>query len=983
MIEGEKRKLSLFFFGRLKEVEVKSSEYSNFKLINERYISEIKSDVYHFIHNVTKTPIIYISNDDNDKFMSISFNTPPEDDSGKSHILEHLVLKKSKKYRTENLIAKVSEEALVNYAQAFTINDKTVFPFSTSNEKEFINVMDFYLDSVFNPAFYDEPELFRKEVWRYIYNVDEDELKLNGVVLNEMLGYFANPEQLLYILSANSLFPDTNLKYNFAGLPREIIKLSNQDIINYHKKHFHPSNSCIVIYGNGEISEHLKFIDENYLSKYEYLEPVKTILQNCRFTEPCIGRYKYNIDEYDERENKSFYNINFLLKNSDPIDIAGFKILKTILCDLPGSLVKKHFEEKYPECSISAELDYFSVQPFFCVSVSGLNEGMHSEIYNLLITILEEAVRNGINTELINSAVHMFEFKQRENHHNFFSKGTIYTLNITNRIFSGKSPMDILQYEGIIDTVKERMMSGFFEDLIKMHLLDNPHAGVTSTEPDYDVDQKQNTEMKVYLEQTKNSFDKSKLLQFSSEYLSESDKKAETLSKLYKIDIDDVKYEEEIVFSESCINSINIKVSEHFTNKIVYADFSFDISDFSTDEMQRAVVLTEILGKSFNDNDPNCNLIYKLKNSTGYFECLVEPYENVKNNTVKVFFNVKTKFLYAETSQAIKAIADVLSEFEISNTEMLKTSINKTEMQLNRIFLSNTYSTALTRAGSYINKFFHKRDIVANISLYRKLEQFSTEISDSKFVNIFKTVMKKILCRNRLTTIVTTDSGTGKIVAEDIAKTFSVFPVDDITSVKNDEFGRFHNEAFIVPSHVQDLSYCVALNLKDEETPGSIMLFNKIIRKLMFDYSRSEGGGYGAFSTINMNGDFFITSYRDPDFMRTIEKIEDLKKVFFSLGHNDDSLKSQKLNVLGKLNAPLSPDHFHNRNVRRVYGGYTYQYLTEITDSIKHADIDSISRIVEKFDSLSEKGMYCVFGDEKAFSGKTFMFQSIERLINR
>ena len=915
--------------------------------------------------------------------MSISFSTPPEDDSGKSHILEHMVLRKSGKYQSENLISRISEEALVNYAQAFTVYDKAVFPFSSSNDKEFINVMDVYLDSVFNPAFYNEPDLFSKEVWRYIYDTENDELKVNGVVLNEMLGYKTNPEQNLSILATSSLFPDNNLRYNFAGIPEEIIKLSNQDIIDFHTKHFHPSNCCIVIYGNGKIEKHLEFISNNYLSKYSYKKPIYLKEQLPRFDKPYFEKSSYNIDEFDDREKRSYYSVNFLIKKSDYITLTGFNILKILLNDLPGSPLKKIFREHFPDSDIKAEIDIYSIQGYINFSIFGLDEDQHSKVYNAIISIMSDVTKNGFDTELIKSAIHMYEFQLRENQHNFFPKGTIYTLKIVNQVFSNKSPFEVLQYEKALIAIKNSISSHYFENLIKQNLLEKPHASVVSSEPEYGLTQKENTTLKVYLEQIKNSFDKSKLIKLSADNTSFNVNSAEPIAKLYDITIDDIVYSNNWNSNKREVDNINFYISEHATNKIVYIDFSFDISDFSEEEIQRAVLLAEYVGNPESGVEVNEDIVNSLKKCTGSFECVVDAFQDIENKEVKIIFNVRTKFLLGDTDNALKAIYRVFKEYRIINPNKLLDPIHDIEMQLMRNFLSNTHFSAMIRAGSYISQYYNQRETVSNISLYKKMENFSREIYDGLNLGKYSDLTEKIFSKNRLTTIITTDYGTCDILIDKIVKILNKLSDDkknrDNLFLKNE----FKNEAFIIPSHVQNFAYSLPLGLKDIEGTGALLIFNKIIRTIMFDYSRREGGGYGAFSTINEFGDFFIISYRDPDFNRTLNKISELKKVYLQCGYNNDFLQLQKLNILGRLNQSLSSELFHRRNTMRVHGGYSSEHHSELIKSVKMADIAAVSRIMDKFDSHFEKGFICVFGDEKAFLGKANMFQSVERLIKR
>ena len=79
-----------------------------------------------------------------------------------------------------------------------TFSDKTMYPIASTNEKDFLNLMDVYLDAAFYPNIYKYPEILMQEGWHYELEKEEDEVTYKGVVYNEMKGAFSSPEAILF-----------------------------------------------------------------------------------------------------------------------------------------------------------------------------------------------------------------------------------------------------------------------------------------------------------------------------------------------------------------------------------------------------------------------------------------------------------------------------------------------------------------------------------------------------------------------------------------------------------------------------------------------------------------------------------------------------------------------------------------------------------------------------------------------------------------
>ena len=132
----------------------------NYKFIEKRYIDDITSEVSIYEHIKTKAKICTILNDDDNKVFSIAFRTPPINDCGLTHILEHSVLCGSNKYPVKDPFVELIKGSLNTFINAFTFPDKTMYPIASKNLKDFNNLIDVYMDAVFYPNIYKYKEIF-------------------------------------------------------------------------------------------------------------------------------------------------------------------------------------------------------------------------------------------------------------------------------------------------------------------------------------------------------------------------------------------------------------------------------------------------------------------------------------------------------------------------------------------------------------------------------------------------------------------------------------------------------------------------------------------------------------------------------------------------------------------------------------------------------------------------------------------------------
>ena len=239
-----------------------------FEILEHNFVEELQADAYLLTHLKSGARLFYLAAADDNKVFSISFRTPPADDTGVAHILEHSSLCGSRKYHLKEPFVDLVKGSLNTFLNAMTYPDKTMYPVASRNAKDFRNLMDVYLDAVFYPLIYENKYTLRQEGWHYNLDSVDGELSYNGVVYNEMKGVYSAPDAYLEHEAMKALFPDNAYRFESGGYPEAIPELTEEKFLEFHKKYYSPENSFIYLYGDMDIDSTLAYLDAEYLSAF-------------------------------------------------------------------------------------------------------------------------------------------------------------------------------------------------------------------------------------------------------------------------------------------------------------------------------------------------------------------------------------------------------------------------------------------------------------------------------------------------------------------------------------------------------------------------------------------------------------------------------------------------------------------------------------------------------------------------------------------
>ncbi len=459
------------------------TQVNGFVLREERTIKEYNTRARLWQHHKTAALLLSLENDDENKVFGISFRTPPPDSSGVPHILEHSVLCGSQKYPVKEPFVELLKGSLNTFLNAMTYPDKTLYPVASTNLKDFYNLIDVYLDAVFHPLI--TPYTLYQEGWHYELDDAQAEMTFKGVVFNEMKGAYSSPDSLLAEESQHALFPDTIYRYDSGGEPEAILSLTYEKFRAFFETYYHPSNALIYFYGDDDPNQRLALIDR-VLADFEHREVPVDIPLQARFDAPTYKEIFY--DSGDDPNAKSQVSLNWMLFESGDVEqTLALHILDHALIGTPASPLRKALiDSGLGEDLTGSGFQSGYRQTIFSVGLKGIAAENAAAVQTLILDTLAQIAEQGFDPETLRASLNTFEFSLRENNTGSYPRGLVMMLNAVEGWVYGQDPVQPLEFERPLNSIKQRFEWGqhFFEQLIRTHLLENPHRVTLLLQPD-------------------------------------------------------------------------------------------------------------------------------------------------------------------------------------------------------------------------------------------------------------------------------------------------------------------------------------------------------------------------------------------------------------------------------------------------------------------------------------------------------------------
>ncbi len=896
---------------------VQGKIYENFELLWIKDFKEIGNTGYFFRHKKNNAELLYLKNDDINKVFTVGFKTLPEDSCGTPHILEHSVLNGSRKYPVKEPFMELVKGSLKTFVNAFTASDKTMYPVASTNQKDFMNLMDVYLDAVYFPKIYDTEEIFLQEGWHHEIFNKEDAVIYNGVVYNEMKGAFSSPESMIFRKIQNIQNPDNCYQYESGGDPAVIPELSYEKFLNFHRRYYHPSNSYICLYGNLDLEVALKKIDNEYLTNFEALDIDTHIAPQEAFQAEKEETSYYPVAEDDALEDKAFVSVNYTIGNvKDATTNMAFSMLSQLLLDFEGAPLKEALLKAGLGQDIFGVYNDSILQPVFSIVVKNTNEHQKAEIKQIIDETLKDLICKGIDKKLIEAVINSNEFSLREADTRNFPKGLFYQMMAFKGWMHCDSPELYLQFEERLETIKKALTEPYFETLVEKFILNNNHKSTILLLPKKGM----NEEAKINLDKKLSDFkanlsdeDLTKLIEKNNVLRNrqQTPDAPEELAKVPHIELEDINPKPQAVdYTITDKEDYQLLELDDQTNKIAYLRFDFNAQVLDREDWKWLGLLNSMLTRIDTKNYNYMDLSKEIHIDLGEFstECDFTPSLKGRNDyAISAKINIKS--LMNKIDVIPSMLEEVLLNSKFDNKERILQIIRENKSRLEMMIMQAGHVVAITQARAQLRPEYDFYNQTSNLAYYKfvaELEKdFESKYQDiqAKLTDVYNKIYRKGQLKiaisgehqDNIAVMKQVDKFVGKLAQQDLAPQI-LEPAKDIKHI-----------GLGAPINVQYVGLICDYEAVGMEYKGQVNVLNNLIPSgYLYNNIRVQGGAYGAIFNIGDGGHFSLVSYRDPNLERTYDVYKGIPEFLDTLEVSKSELTKQIIGSIASMDVPLT-----------------------------------------------------------------------------
>ena len=897
---------------------------------------------------------IHLESDSNEKVFMVAFRTIPEDSTGVAHILEHTALCGSKKYPVRDPFFMMIRRSLNTFMNAFTSSDWTAYPFATLNKKDFNNLLGVYLDSAFFPNL-DNLD-FAQEGHRLEFqekNNPESEIEIKGVVYNEMKGAMSSITSQLWHGMSKHLYSSSTYKHNSGGDPENIIDLSHEDLVNFHQKHYHPSNATFFTFGNVDPLEIQSFIKENVLDNFSPSDEVVAVKNEDRLDSPKVVSDFYNPQPGDE--NNHHIVLSWLLNEShNPVQLLETYLMSNILLDNSASPLRKVLENtklgKSPSPLTGLEADQKEL--VFAAGLEGIDSNKSKEVEILIMDCLTKLVEDGVPKDLIDSSLHQLEIRQREITGSGMPFGLQIMLTCLPACIHNDNPLNVLDLDSAFNTIKNNLKSdNYIENLIDKNLIKNNHRLTYSLIPDTELNKKNEEKIqnKVF-EITKNfsSDDKEKLIKLANdlEKRQNSIDDPEVLPKVTKEDIPKTRnYASPLTFTKNESTNYFYKTG---TNGIVYHSMIFPCEALDENELKVASLFSNTLTDIGLGRDGYEDIQKYQSSITGGISASFITLPDKKDDTFKLALKVSSKSLEGNESFMQDLILRTVKESIFDETNRIQELLEFISSDNEKSVIQNGHILSMSNAASQISDIASTNDLTSGLRFVHNTNHLSKLVNEqnelAKYIELLRSINSKIS---------NTPSHLFTASALDKANLNLNFTIKENTNLyKNQNLIALQSTpiGWITGSQV---CFCAeafpTVDFLHEDAPALTVLGTVLRNGYLHSAIREKGGAYGAGATQDSNNKVFkFFSYRDPKCTDTFNEFKKSRE-WSVKSITEEQLEEGILGVISSIDKPLSPFGEAMSDFMSSLDQKTQDERLSFRSKVKECSLANLAMVSEKY----------------------------------
>lgn len=964
-------------------------------------LPEIKAVLYRMHYGKNGAKLLWLSRREENKTFAIAFKTLPSDDTGVFHILEHSLLCGSEKYPVSKPFVEMIKGSLQTFMNAFTFPDKTMYPVCSRNEKDFLNLMDVYLDAVFHPLCMTKKDTFLQEGWHYELEDPEGELSCNGVVYNEMKGMYASPDTLIDSKLNRMLFPDNCYQYQSGGDPEHITELTYEEYTASYRRFYHPSNSYIILDGEmdiGPVLAKLGNVLEEYDRQEEELEipfqkPVRQTEERCA----------YEIGENEDPGERMILAKGWVYGRFDePEKNVACGVLADILCSTNESPLRKAVLDRGLAQNVElARMDGIQ-QPYLVLVVRNACEEKKEEVWETVSSTLEELAKKGLDHRRIAAVLSRMEFNTREKESGMYPEGIVNAMHILDSCLYGGDPAQNLCCGHIFQSLRGKMEEGYFERLLREVMLENPHCAQLALYPSRTLGEERRKKERIRLEEIKELWLPVKREKVISELKRlreiqgrpDTAKQLETLPRLLLSDIPEGM--EEIPQEVREMDGRRVLIHRLETEGIVHVSYYFSLTGLSLEELSMVSFLRMFLGQTQTEHYSALDLQAELDEKLGRFQSYVDVFarrDQTENCTP--YLVVQVSALKERLEDVIRLTEEVLNGSRFDDLSYIRTRLRQLRLSMEQHILmnGNAYAARLATAGFSAKGTV--QEAFQGIRMLRFVQRMDDEFEKegAGFVHKLGQLCDRIFVRKRAAVSVTgemEETWMTQLVrllpdetdSSDAASEYISRSCGNVCCIEEGETCTAARKKGIrIPAEIGFAGKGANLNICGARYHGAMKVAARILSYgYLWETIRVKGGAYGTGLTVSGNGDVVFTTFRDPNAADSLISFDKAGAALRGICEGKEPLDRYIVSTIASTEPLLSVRLKGIRAAEDYLSGVTREMLLRERRQILHTSEEDLMEVADVLDKLCEKAGVCIIGGRTSLEAAGTVLTQIEDL---
>ncbi len=943
------------------------STLHGFEITSVRTVDEINARSVEMRHIRTGAKLLWLDSGAENKLFSIAFKTLPADNTGVFHILEHSVLCGSENFPVKEPFVELLKSSLNTFLNAMTFPDKTVYPVSSRNNADFINLSRVYLDAVFKPAILTQPNIFYQEGWHYEPNGKDGEIICNGVVFNEMKGAYSSVDRVAHQALSKQLYPDSCYGFSSGGEPEHIPELTYEQFLSSYRQYYHPSNSYIYLDGNVPLDEILTIINDEYLSGFKSsAQPVEPASQAPVASAQRVCEYEIGSDETPDGKALRISG-SILCDWSDREKQLAAYILGQYLTGSNDAPLKKAILDAGLAQDVTMSIDDGIAQPGYYLLIRNTSYENEAQLHSVITTTAQRLIDSGLDRESLVAAINHLEFNLREGEE---PMGLERAINALSSWLYGGDPLLYLTNDEVFTTLRKKLDSSYYADLLKELLIDNTHTATVWCLPSCTLGQRRTEAEKQRIAQecarwSDKDLERILLLNESLSEWQQTPDTAENLAKLPSLALSEINPAPEKLITESApVNGVTVLRHPSTARGISYISLYFDASDIAQGDIPAASLMCSLLGKLPTSDRTVSELDREIKTHIGNlkFELNAFGSENTPDSC-KAALTVRCSILEDEYDNIIPILADILTNTRFDRIDEIRKLVSQQYDLTRRSIISSGHLYALYRSLSGFSAESSVRELADGYEYYRFLRTLSAdEDAIEPFAALAEQLVSRFFCSSRLTISITADG-----MRQDPEKLINAFPAGSKSACESfaPALCVQRHEALEIPAAVSFAAMGLNVHALDAKYSAELRLLGHIMSyNYLWNAIRVQGGAYGAGMQITPIGNACYYTYRDPNGGRSLGifgKASGFLKEFCS---GDEALDKFIIGCISRLDPLLSAMDKGIAADGNLFRNISYEQRCALWSSLISTDKSKLLSLAQLLDGIAQNGSVCLIGSK-------------------